>query len=883
LEEAQSGEPFLRDLSYRPDQGGEKRARGTADLLHQGRNDHRICWLATMHKLFDKQLKLATRLSGEVDLAVLTELVCAAYEEADRDRRRTDRSISRMIEELDGYLRERERTAELLRKQKIKLDAALNNMSQGLCMFDAGARLVLCNQRYCEIMNLPAEYAVPGRTVQEIIAYRRASGLVPGNPDQVAADLLAAIAEGKTVRHVVKTDHGREVRIINEPMAGGGWVATYEDITDQRLAERERDRNQAFLNAVINAVPTTIYVKNAHDRKYVLINRAGEKYLGVRRERIIGKTARELFSGRLGELIEERDRRFLESGEELFCEETAVDIPGVGTRVATAIRVPIVDDKGRLQFMVGVIDDVTDRRRAEAAERHNAQMLTATITSMGDAVLVTGEDGQVIVANPAAKVLFGDRADVGSEDWARTYQLFLPDGVTPFPAAETPIAHAIRGESVDNLEIVLRTPGSAKTVHLVANGRPLRDPGGALKGAVIVYRDVTEAKNTERQLRQAQKMDAIGQLTGGIAHDFNNILTVITGTIEILAESVADRPQSAAIARMIDQAAERGAELTRHLLAVARKQPLRPRETDINTLIVETTALLRASLGEHVEIESMLEDDAWPALVDASQLTTALLNLAVNARDAMANGGKLTLETGNVLLDESYARMQGEVRPGPYVMIAVRDNGSGIPAAIRDKVFEPFFTTKGPGKGTGLGLSMVYGFVKQSGGHLRIHSEEGHGTTIKLYLPRAPAQAAEAAAVAPATAVGGQETVLIVEDDALVRKYVTAQLQSLGYRTLQAGNAAEALALTESGVDFDLLFTDIIMPGSMNGRQLAHEVARRRANLRVLFTSGYTENAFPDHGRLPPGLLLLAKPYRKSELARMLRQALETRACLSAA
>ena len=403
----------------------------------------------------------------------------------------------------------------------------------------------------------------------------------------------------------------------------------------------------------------------------------------------------------------------------------------------------------------------------------------------------------------------------------------------------------------------------------------MRDPAGALKGAVIVYRDVTEAKDTERQLRQAQKMDAIGQLTGGIAHDFDNILTVITGTIEILAPAVAHQPQYAAIAKMIDQAADRGAELTGRLLAFARKQPLRPSETDVNALIIETAKLLRASLGEHVEIESMLEDEVWPALVDRSQLTTALLNLAVNARDAMVNGGKLTIETANTRLDGS-AEGKSELAPGLYVMVAVSDNGSGIPASIRDKVFEPFFTTKGPGKGTGLGLSMVYGFVKQSGGHIKIYSEEGYGTTVKLYLPRAIAPAAETTEAATAELVGGGEAILVVEDDAFVRRYVTAQLQNLGYRTLEAANAAEALAIVDSGASFDLLFTDVIMPGAMNGRQLADEVMRRRSALKVLFTSGYTENALMERGRLPDTVLLLAKPYRKSELARMLRQAIET-------
>jgi CheY-like chemotaxis protein len=328
---------------------------------------------------------------------------------------------------------------------------------------------------------------------------------------------------------------------------------------------------------------------------------------------------------------------------------------------------------------------------------------------------------------------------------------------------------------------------------------------------------------------------------------------------------------------MIDEAAVRGAELTQRLLAFARRQPLQPRTTDVNALIVDAAKLLRPTLGEHVEIESVFEDDAWTALVDPGQLSTALINLALNARDAMPDGGKLVVETGNVHLDESYARAHAEVQPGPYVMIAVSDTGHGIPAAIRDRVFDPFFTTKGVGKGTGLGLSMVYGFVKQSNGHIKIYSEEGHGTTIKIYLPRA-GEHADAATVAPTFAIeGGAETILVVEDDPLVRNYVAAQLASLGYTALTAANAAEALARIDDGERFDLLFTDVIMPGSINGRQLADEALRRRSDIAVLFTSGYTENAIVHHGRLDPGVLLLAKPYRKSDLARMIRTALAAR------
>ena len=367
-------------------------------------------------------------------------------------------------------------------------------------------------------------------------------------------------------------------------------------------------------------------------------------------------------------------------------------------------------------------------------------------------------------------------------------------------------------------------------------------------------RDLTDRIAAEERIRQAEKMEAMGQLTGGIAHDFNNILTVITGTIEILADAVKGEPQLAAITRMIDEAASRGADLTQHLLAFARKQPLEPKETDVNTLIIDTAKLLQRTLGEHVEIESVFEDEACPAIVDPNQLATAILNLALNARDAMPDGGKLIIETGSVVLDENYARMHGDVRPGRYAMIAVSDTGTGIPADMLDKVFDPFFTSKGPGKGTGLGLSMVYGFVKQSAGHIMIYSEEGHGTTIKMYLPPATGTLPAAEPTLAPTVEGGHETILVVEDDKLVRDYVLTQLHSLGYVTLDAANATEALAMVQAGRSFDLLFTDVIMPG-LNGRQLANEMLKDRPGLRVLFTSGYTENAIIHHGRLDEGVL----------------------------
>jgi signal transduction histidine kinase len=415
----------------------------------------------------------------------------------------------------------------------------------------------------------------------------------------------------------------------------------------------------------------------------------------------------------------------------------------------------------------------------------------------------------------------------------------------------------------------------AEAVSTAARAAALQVTVDRMKALVEEKDRLLHEKNAaDLRLRQTQKMEAVGQLTGGIVHDLNNILTVITGTIEILAEGVADRPELVAITKMIDEAGVRGADLTQRLLAFARKQPLRPREVDLNALVTEAANLLPPTLGENVEVHLMLAADASRALIDPCQLKNTIRNLALNARDAMVDGGKLTIETGNAVLDDNYASMNGDVTAGNYVMVAVTDSGHGIPACILDHVFEPFFTTKDVGKGSGLGLSMVYGFVKQSNGHIKIDSEEGRGTTVRIYLPQAVGIAEPAEFARPSSVEGGRETILVVEDDHLVRTFVVGQIQSLGYATLAAVNAAEALVVIDSPTEIDLLFTDMIMPGSMNGRQLADKALQRRSSLKILFTSGYSNEAIIHHGHLDAGVLLLAKPYRKSDLARMIRAAL---------
>jgi PAS domain S-box-containing protein len=552
-------------------------------------------------------------------------------------------------------------------------------------------------------------------------------------------------------------------------------------------------------------------------------------------------------------------------------EETAAEVMRAGAQ-----DLVLKDNLKRLPAVVSrELEAATTRRERRAADAKldsERQLLNQLMQGIPDAICFKDLQRRYIRLNDAER---GNMNVAREEDIiGRISDAFVPADISQKRRAEEERILATGEPLVDCVEKIVGPSGSIR--WLSATKAPIRGPDGAIAGIVEITRDVTEKHELERRLVQSQKMESVGQLTGGIAHDFNNILTVITGTIEMLREGVADRPALAEIGKLIDEAATRGADLTRQLLAFARKQPLQPQETDINTLVLEATSLLRPTLGEQVEIKSSIEEGAWRALVDRSQLVTAILNLAINARDAMPGGGKITIETGNAELDEADANGNSDVRPGPYVMIAVSDTGTGIPAGLRDKVFEPFFTTKEVGKGTGLGLSMVYGFIKQSGGHIKMYTEEGQGTTFRLYLPRAVGQAEPTAEAVPLAQQTGHERILVVEDDRLVREHVLAQLRSLGYAVVPVVNAAEALAMLDGGPPPDLLFTDVVMPGGMNGRSLADEARRRWPELKVLFTSGYTESGIVHHGRLDPGVLFLAKPYRRGDLARMVRKALDT-------
>jgi PAS domain S-box-containing protein len=699
--------------------------------------------------------------------------------------------------------------------------------------------------------------------------------IVPADRMTEAHDMLGRIGRGERIKHhetIRLRKDGRPVEVslsispIKTPsgkIIGASKTAT--DITERKRTEHALSQEIEERRRIFESSQDLILVT---DSKGLLmqVSPSSETILGYLPAEMIGRSAIEFIHGEDLDNTRAEMRGSRRGQHSRNFDSRYVHKDG---RIVTLSWMGTWSEPVRRHFFVG--RDMTESRLAQETQRESAQLARGIIDTALDAFVQMAENGSVLDWNSQAERIFG---------WSRSEAL----GQT---LAELIIPEVHRAAHKAGLDRFLRTGEGhvlGRRIEIEAQRRDgkeikvelsitaLRRRDGVVFNGFL--RDLTDKIAAEDRIRQAEKMEAVGQLTGGIAHDFNNILTVITGTIEILAEAVENEPQLAAITRMIDEAASRGAELTQHLLAFARKQPLQPRETDVNTLIIDTAKLLRPTLGEQIEIASTFEDETCLATVDPNQLATALLNLALNARDAMPNGGKLILESGSVFLDENYASTHADVRPGHYTLIAVSDTGTGIPAGILDKVFNPFFTSKGPGKGTGLGLSMVYGFVKQSAGHIMIYSEEGHGTTIKMYLPPGTgASVLSETALAPAVQ-GGHETILVVEDDKLVRDYVLTQLHSLGYVTLDAGNAAEALAIVKAGKTFDLLFTDVIMPGAMNGRQLANELQKAEPALKVLFTSGYTENAIIHHGRLDSGVLLLAKPYRKSDMAGMIRKAL---------
>ncbi|ODP37528.1 hybrid sensor histidine kinase/response regulator [Sphingomonas turrisvirgatae] len=549
-----------------------------------------------------------------------------------------------------------------------------------------------------------------------------------------------------------------------------------------------------------------------------------------------------------------------------------------------ALRIGDADDRRVAVFF----SDISDRKRMEERLHHlNATLAEQVETRTQDrdrmwrlstdVMLVAGFDARVVAVNPAWTTLLGWDADelIGMD----FLKLVHPDDVESTLAevanlenGATTLRFVNRYRHRDGHYLWLSWTAVPDAAHIHAVGRD-----------ITAEREQAEAlAKTEEALRQAQKMEAVGQLTGGIAHDFNNMLTGVIGSLDLIQRNLANgRPER--VERYIDAAttsAQRAAALTARLLAFGRRQSLDLQPTDVNTLVSGMEDLLQRTLGEQIALEVHLSTNAWPACTDANQLESALLNLCINARDAMPDGGKLTVETRNEHLDERYAKDHSEVDPGDYLALSVSDTGIGMSAATLEKVFEPFFTTKPVGQGTGLGLSMIYGFARQSGGHVRIYSELGQGTTIKLYVPRYRGEVEVGNEGANETPLGAGETVMIVEDDPSVRLIVLEVLEELGYTAIEAIDARNAIPILQSGRRIDLLVSDVGLPG-MNGRQLAEVARETRPGLRVLFITGYAQNAAVRGGFLDHGMDMMTKPFAIDALATKIQQMLRMEATLS--
>jgi PAS domain S-box-containing protein len=545
---------------------------------------------------------------------------------------------------------------------------------------------------------------------------------------------------------------------------------------------------------------------------------------------------------------------------------------------------PVLDERGGLIGYRGVDRDITRRNRAEEALERLSRQHQLLLNSAGEGIYGLDLQGNTTFINPAAARMVGwEIGDlIGQPVHSILHHSPQQEG-SVLPMNECPICAALEDGTVHRAEseVFWRKDGTRFPVEYVST--PIREESGELVGIVVTFRDITARKDLEEQLRQSQKMEAIGRLAGGVAHDFNNLLTAISGYCELLLMGLGNGDPLRRICDEITKAADRAAELTRHLLAFSRKQVLQPKVLDLNAVVSAIDPMLRRLIGEDLELTIIPAPALGRVKADRVQIEQVLVNLAVNARDAMPRGGKLIIETADVELDDAYVRRLVDARAGSYVMLAVSDTGSGMDAETLAHIFEPFFTTKEPGKGTGLGLSTVYGIVKQSGGYIFVYSEPDRGTTFKIYLPRVQEEVSlPDQNDVPAMPTTGWETVLLVEDEQPVRALVREILQRNGYAVLEAGHGMEALQISDRYLDpIHLMVTDVVMPG-MSGCELAERLASRRPDTKVLYLSGYTDNALLNHDMMDPTIAFLQKPFTTYALARKVREVLDTPKAMAA-
>ena len=669
--------------------------------------------------------------------------------------------------------------------------------------------------------------------------------------------------EYRIVRPDGSVRHIREVtenilELSDDPIEALG---TMQDITERKAADLALRRSEARMRAVFDHAPVTISLRDLEGR-YVIVNRRFQELFNLSEEDVVGRTPRQFYPSRFVDEIAQAIEKVRSTGAAVVQEEGAPTI--YGDRRYLTTRFPVVDDAGRLSGIGSISVDVSEQRAAEAALRDSEARLRAIYESEPECVALLSRDGAISEINPAGLAMI-EAAQPAEAIGLRLHDLVEPDYRQALGAL---VDQIFDGGSGSLLYELTGLKGSRRWME--TNAVPLRDSGGAITAMLTITRDVTGQRNMEDQLRQSQKMEAIGQLTGGVAHDFNNLLGVIVGNLDLLSLKLAQRSTERELVDRAVAAAERGAALTQRLLAFARRQTLLPQQVNAGELVTEVSQLLRRAIGEQIDLTIRVDPELRPCYVDPGQLETALVNLAINARDAMPDGGAMTISAINMSVAEPGAE------PGDFVVISVADTGEGMSEEVKAHAFEPFFTTKEVGKGSGLGLSMVYGFVEQSGGHVELESEPGMGTTVSLHL-KASVAAPVTTSIVPTlrTSVGDGELVLVVEDDDEMRAFAVDALHRLGYRTVSAVDGVDALSALDENADVAAVFTDVVLAGSMDGFGLAVRIKAARPSLPVLYTSG-----FADVDRLPAELPaeevdLLPKPYRIAELGRRLERLLK--------
>jgi PAS domain S-box-containing protein len=650
-------------------------------------------------------------------------------------------------------------------------------------------------------------------------------------------------------------------------MAAGDEVSTGPTMNDEFAPDLADDaaRARPSMSQIVELAPTAMLVVEPGN-SIVLVNEAVERMFGYDRSELLGRNIEILAPVRL--------RGGHGACAQFFgAEETSVESRGQrkdGSEFPLEVMLTPLEAASGTVMLCSVID-ISERRRAEETLRRSEKLFATAFQASPNMVTLTAlEDGKYLDVNDAFLRICGRRRE---EVLGRTSSDL---GFWDDPALRGKMVGTLHRDGlVRGMEAKVRT-GAGEVRDFIYSVDVIRvEDRDLLLG---IGHDVTELRATEARLRQALRVEAIGQLTGGVAHDFNNLLAIILGNLELIDEATAEDAPTKVLIQDALKAGQRGAGLTYQLLAYSRQQPLAPQIVAIGRLVLESSMLLSRTLGATITIDHDIPDNLWLARIDPGQLENALLNLAVNARDAMPGGGRLLIEASNTILDRDYADHNVEVEPGPYVLVAITDTGIGMSEQVIARALEPFFTTKRTGEGSGLGLSMVYGFVKQSGGHLKIYSELDHGTTVRLYLPKADRDTVDLADYREPAAlpVGtGSEVVLVVEDDPMVRALAVRMLSGLGYRTLDAADAPAALAILEDAVHIDLLLTDVVLPRGMSGPQLVSAALVRRPGLKVVYMSGYTRNSIIHNGVLDAGVELLTKPFSKQDLASRVRRRLD--------